>query len=137
MEQNNIIVTAPDHERLGRLIEQNGNGRDRSSALQLEEELARAFVVGQTEVPADVVTMNSRFVYVDEETGAKSTVTLVYPNEAAPADGKLSVLSPVGAALIGLRVGQSIQWPLPNGRKRRLRVETLMYQPESAGDFHL
>lgn len=137
METINITLTSPDHERLGRLIEQNGNGRDRQSAVLLEEELSRALVVSPNDVPPDVVTMNSRFDYVDEGTGVKNTVTLVYPQEASPSEGKISVLSPVGAALIGLRVGQSITWTLPNGRTRKLRIEAIHYQPEAAGDHNL
>ena len=97
----------------------------------LANELDRAIVVPSERIPRDVVTMNSRVVYADESAGIARGVVLVFPSEADPWSGRVSVLAPVGCALLGLRVGQSIDWNLPNGRRHRLRVERILYQPQS------
>jgi regulator of nucleoside diphosphate kinase len=80
--------------------------------------------------------MNSEVVYEDFATGARRTVRLVYPKDADASRGWISVLAPIGSALLGLRVGQEIEWQLPTER-RRLFVVEIRYQPESRGDFHL
>ncbi|MCC7548928.1 MAG: nucleoside diphosphate kinase regulator [Burkholderiales bacterium] len=98
---------------------------------QLEEELDRATIVPSAAVPATVVTMHSRVRYLDESTGERRDVEIVYPEQADVAAGKISVLAPVGTALLGLSVGQPIDWRFPDGRTRRLRVEALLFQPES------
>jgi regulator of nucleoside diphosphate kinase len=100
---------------------------------ELQHELERAVIVSSEAVPRDVVTMNSRVLYVDETTGERRLVQIVYPEEADAGAGKVSVLAPVGAALLGLSVGQAIEWAFPDGSTRRLRVEDVSYQPESAG----
>lgn len=100
---------------------------------ELQRELERAIVVSSEAVPRDVVTMNSRVLYVDETTGERRLVKIVYPEEADASEGKVSVLAPVGAALLGLSIGQAIQWDFPDGSRRRLRVEDVSYQPESSG----
>lgn len=97
----------------------------------LANELERAIVVPAERIPRDVVTMNSRLIYADESAGTAREVVLVFPGEADPWSGRVSVLAPVGCALLGLRVGQSIDWNLPNGRRHRLRVERILYQPQS------
>ncbi len=99
---------------------------------QLQYELDRAIVVSSEAVPRDVVTMNSHVRYVDEATGERRSVKIVYPDDADARHGKISVLAPVGAALLGLSLGQSIEWEFPGGR-RRVRVEEVVYQPESSG----
>lgn len=99
---------------------------------ELQHELERAVVVAPEAVPPDVVTMNSRVRYVDETTGERRLVQIVYPAESDAREGKVSVLAPVGAALLGLSVGQAIEWDFPDGSRRRLRVEDVSYQPESA-----
>jgi regulator of nucleoside diphosphate kinase len=122
-----IYLTPEDLELLSQLLEAQP-GRFK----QLEEELARCVVVARDEIPDDVVTMNSRVVFEDETTGERREVTLVYPREADIDAGKISVLVPVGTALLGLRVGQSIDWALPSGEKHRYRVVAVPYQPESS-----
>jgi regulator of nucleoside diphosphate kinase len=84
-------------------------------------------------VPPDVVTMNSQVVCIDETTGAEHTLRLVYPDMADVARQYVSVLAPMGAALLGLSIGQAIDWPMPGGRTSRLRVERVLYQPEASG----
>lgn len=99
-------------------------------------ELDRAQIVAPTAVPADVVTMNSRVTLVDCESMEKMDVTLVFPADADADSGRVSVLAPVGTAIIGYREGDTIEWPVPSG-VRQLRIETVHYQPEAAGDMDL
>lgn len=129
-----IYVTEKDLERLEAVM--TGMATNPTAAL-LENELARARVVPSEEVPADVVTMNSRVRYVDVRSGEEREVTLVYPNAANFEMGRVSVLAPVGAALLGLAVGDEIDWPMPAGDERRLRVVAVPFQPEAAGRFDL
>lgn len=125
-----ITVTDRDLERLTRCIEQYSDGRFAAQAEALEIELARAAVVPASEVPGDVVTMSSRLVVEDVRNGGRRTITLVYPEEADSDAGKVSVLAPMGSAVLGLRVGDEIDWDLPGGRKARFRIIEVAYQPE-------
>lgn len=125
-----IIVTDLDLQRLRTVLDHH----DVPTAEALDAELHRAVVVPQREVPADVVTMNSDVLYEDESTGARRTVRVVYPRDADAGRGWVSVLAPIGSALLGLRVGQHIDWNVPAGR-RRLRIVDVPYQPEAAGDL--
>lgn len=125
-----IIVTDLDLARLRTVLDHH----DVPTAEALDTELHRAVVVPQREVPADVVTMNSDVIYEDESTGARRTVRVVYPRDADAGRGWVSVLAPIGSALLGLRVGQHIDWNVPAGR-RRLRIVEVPYQPEAAGDL--
>ena len=95
----------------------------------LQDELERATVVAADVVPPGVVTMNSRVRYFDEHSGVCREIELVYPEHADIADAKISVLAPVGTALLGLEVGQSIDWPFPSGETRRLRVQQVLDPP--------
>lgn len=130
MLETKIIVTDVDLERLQPVIEQS----DTPLAEALDAELRRAVVVAQRDVPPDVVTMNSELVYEDVATGVQRVVRLVYPRDADATAGRISVLAPIGAALLGLHVGQEIEWRVPSGVKR-IRVAELRYQPEAAGDL--
>lgn len=126
-----IILSRFDQERLERLLDKVGPRPDLDA---LREEIERAQVVEPESVPGNVVTMNSIVRFVDEESGLESEVKLVFPGHADVESHRISVLAPVGSALLGLSVGDSIDWPLPNGRTRRMRVLALTYQPEAAGD---
>ena len=126
-EPPSLCLTQDDLERLSDLLDAQG-GR----FAKLEGELARAVVVPREKIPRNVVTMNSRVIFENETTGERREVTLVYPGEADIDAGKISILVPVGTALLGLRVGQSIDWQLPSGEKHRYRVIGVPYQPESA-----
>ena len=88
------------------------------------------------EVPGDVITMNSRFELLDLRSGEAELYTLVYPEEESPEQGRLCVLSPMGMALLGARVGDIVRWN-GTGVPRAAEVLRLLYQPEAAGDFHL
>lgn len=97
--------------------------RQYSLSHELADELDRAIVVRTEQVPANVVSMHTRCTYIDQSIGMQREIELVYPDEADPATGKISVLTPVGSALIGLREGQEIAWEFPDGSTRRLKVE--------------
>jgi regulator of nucleoside diphosphate kinase len=132
-----IYVTRQDKTRLDALLEGPISGRNREAAEALESELVQAKIVAPEEIPPDVVTMNSTVRFVDEDSADERVITLVYPKDADPAEGKVSVLAPVGAALLGLSVGQRIEWPVPGGRVKKLRIAAVLYQPEAAGDSDL
>lgn len=127
-----ITITRLDLQRLERLLD--GLEDFGSTASALETELARAQVVGHTEVPAGVVTMNSRVHCREESSGKDYHLTLVYPQDAG-AEGTVSVLAPVGCALLGLSVGQHIDWPAPGGKTLKLTLLAVEYQPEAAGEY--
>ena len=131
-QEPRIVVTSTDMERLRTLIDTTAG--DKADAL--DAELLRAEVVEPTQVPPDVVTMNSRVVYRDEDTGETREVTLSYPKDASLEQGRVSVLAPVGAALLGLSVGQEMEWQLPGGKLKRLRIVSVTYQPQAAGHHH-
>jgi regulator of nucleoside diphosphate kinase len=95
----------------------------------LQRELGRAAVVPAREAPPNLVTMNSRVLYADQTAGVRRSVKLVYPHQA-DGRGRLSVTSPLGTALLGLRTGQEIEWDFPGGDRRRLRIEKVVTQPE-------
>ncbi len=94
--------------------------------------MGRASIVADEELPKDVVSMNSKVRLQDLETGQETIVTLVYPNDANIEENKISILAPVGSALIGLQVGQVIQWPVPSGQEKRFKVLAVLSQKESA-----
>lgn len=136
-DQPSIYLTQVDLDRLFDLVETYGPGAGPGAdrLKQLESELVRAVVVPRDQIPKDVVTMNSRVVFEDETTGEKREITLVYPKQADIGSGKVSVLVPVGTALLGVKVGQSIDWELPNGAKHRYKVVAVPFQgdPTDAG----
>lgn len=128
-QEPRIVVTSTDMERLRTLIDTTSGDQ----AETLDGELLRAEVVDASEIAPDVVTMNSRVQYRDEDTGEVREVTLSYPKDVSLEPGRVSVLAPVGAALIGLSVGQEIEWEQPGGRHKRLRILSVTYQPQAAG----
>ncbi len=136
--QKRIYITDFDRTRLEALIKEarNRNSRDIKHLDDLEGELARAVIVSSEDVPGDVVTMNSQVVLKDLDSGEVMTIALSFPQDAKPEENRISVLAPVGTAIIGYRTGDLVEWQVPAG-VRRLRVEDILYQPESAGDFHL
>lgn len=115
-----IIVSGMDFDRLERLVA--AASPESRTADFLAREIARATIVPSGFLLRGVVAMGSEVEFRDDATGRSRTVNLVYPDQADLDDGKLSVLSPVGAALIGLSVGQSIEWETPTGDRRSLTV---------------
>ncbi|CTP90985.1 nucleoside diphosphate kinase regulator [Xanthomonas translucens pv. arrhenatheri] len=116
-----LIVSSHDLARLEALLESPAL-QQHPAALALGEELGRATVLAPEQIPADIVAMHSRVECEDELQGERHQLTLVYPHEADAAQDRVSVLAPVGSALLGLAVGQSIDWQAPGGRPLRLRV---------------
>lgn len=129
-----ITVSRIDLERIEALLERVPNA-EAAKFDALRSELDRADVLEPEAMPANTVTMNSTVMFEDEDNGEKLTLTLVYPSGAGAA-GTVSILAPVGSALLGLAKDQEIDWPMPDGRSRRLRVLEISYQPEAAGHFH-
>jgi regulator of nucleoside diphosphate kinase len=115
-----IHVTHADLDRLRALVDQHLAGRDAQAAEQLDAELDRAVPIEVA--PPDLVTMNARVAFVDLSSGVRRELVLVYPRDADVSAGRVSVLAPIGAALLGLSVGEEIDWPLPDGRVARLRI---------------
>lgn len=130
-----IVITQLDNSRLRRLLSAPGV-RNSDAADALEDELDRAEVVDSTALPTDVVSMNSTVHLQECHSGREFELTVVYPEDAGEA-GRVSVLAPIGSALLGLAVGSEIEWPLPDSRTARIRVLGLRYQPEAAGDVDL
>jgi regulator of nucleoside diphosphate kinase len=138
MSDKPIKITEFDLERLKKLIENAHHTEYRGSdyLVRLQGELDRAQVVSPQAVPEDVVTMNSTVELLDLETGEQETYTLVFPEKADLARGRISILAPIGTAMLGYEIGDVFEWDVPAG-KRRLKVERILYQPEAAGDYHL
>ncbi|HXH83907.1 MAG TPA: nucleoside diphosphate kinase regulator [Candidatus Tectomicrobia bacterium] len=134
MTDRTIYVTESDMTRLRALLAnlRGGGWRDRRHLEQLEEELDRAEVVPSSDIPHDVVTMNSCVRVTDLTTGRERTMTLVFPAEADADGGKVSIIAPAATALLGYRVGDTVEWDVPGG-KRTLRIDEMLYQPEAAG----
>lgn len=113
-----VVISSRDYEGILAITEKTS-----AAAVEaLEKELSRAEVVNTPEFPVDVVAMNSYVSFVDLDSHQNTSVTLVYPSEANVDEKKISILSPIGTALIGLRIGGKINWTLPNGKVRRLQV---------------
>jgi regulator of nucleoside diphosphate kinase len=138
MQKRNIFVTEFDAHRLGRLVEEAREfSQEKEDHLaDLERELAHATIITPQEVPPDVITMNSKVRLTNLDSGKEVTYTLVFPEVADAEQNAISVLAPIGTAMLGFRVGSEIEWKVPAG-VRRFKVEEILYQPEAAGDFHL
>ena len=134
-----IWLTEQDYKRLRNvLVEHTRQSRSIERELEtLEELLELARVVQAESVPENVVTMNSRVLFRDVGSDEQGTVTIAYPADANASSGRISVLSPVGTALIGAAEGQEVEMPLPHGQTRRIRIQSVLYQPEAQGDFAL
>lgn len=138
MAGRTIHITRYDMDRLLELID-GLRSTPKAGKLDLdllEKELNEAILVDPEKVPEDVITMNSKVNVTDIESGEKMTYILVFPAEANISKNKLSILAPLGMALLGYRKGDIIEWIVPSGI-RKLKVEEILYQPEAAGDYHL
>jgi regulator of nucleoside diphosphate kinase len=134
--KNPIHITTQDKQRLEDLLieVEASDPRKHGDLKALKEELHRAVIVNPKDVAGDVITMNSRAEMRDLETGETVAFTLVFPSEADVDKEKISVLAPIGAGMLGYRVGDEFQWNVPGGL-RRMKVTQVYYQPEAAGDF--
>lgn len=134
---SSISITRFDKARLMRLLRSlDAAQQNREELADLEYELERGTEVESTEVAPDVVTMNSTVRVTDLDANTTHLYTIVFPSDADFEKGRISILSPLGTALLGYRAGDVVTWEMPRGT-RRLRIEELVYQPEAAGDFHL
>jgi len=133
-QRPNIILSSQDLDRLEALLDSLPATAFPGKA-ELLTELDRAEVVEPQEIPPDVVTMNStvRFAL---ESGEEFCLTLVYPKDTDGSADRISVLAPVGSALLGLSAGNYIEWPRPGGGMMKVRIVEVVYQPERAGEFH-
>ena len=127
-----LVVTSRDAARLRVLMRMDIAREQPDEIERLRQELDRAVIVSPHDVPRTVVTMHSRVVYVDDETGSQSEVQIVYPWACESRPGCVSVLDAVGTALLGLSIGAALRWALPDGRLMRLRVVDVPYQPAAA-----
>ena len=134
MQTYKIFITEPDMEQLSHMVDsaRTSANTDQEQLNMLEGELDRAQIVSPFRIPADVVTMHSRVRVKDLNANKDSTHTLVFPRDADFAQGRISVLAPVGTAILGCRTGNVIEWKVP-GVNRKLRIEEVLYQPERAG----
>ena len=138
-KESTIYITEVDLTRLRKLIEAaRDRGIDSNTPYmnKLEDELDRANIVDPMEIAMDAITMRSKVRLKDLESRKEMIYSLVFPNEADVDEGRISVLAPVGTAMIGYRVGDIIEWEVPSGL-RRLKVEEVLYQPEASGDYQL
>ncbi|MGJ0578297.1 nucleoside diphosphate kinase regulator [Xenorhabdus bovienii] len=135
MKKPKIIINELDAERLDSLLEQPAFANT-SIAEALNAELDRAEIVPPVEIPPDVVTMNSEIRFIDLGSNEERVRTLVYPASLQDSTKHLSVMAPLGAALLGLRVNDEITWQLPNSEKTRIKVLEIIHQPEAAGEYH-
>jgi regulator of nucleoside diphosphate kinase len=130
-----IILSEIDAERLERLLDSLSDSTFPGKA-ELQAEIDRAEVVAPADIPSNVVTMNSTVQFSMPSSKEVFSLTLVYPKDADGSGKTISVLAPVGSALLGLSKGDEIEWPKPGGGTLKVRVEQVLYQPERAGDFH-
>ncbi|GHE99922.1 nucleoside diphosphate kinase regulator [Thalassotalea profundi] len=131
-----IIISSLDAERLDNLLDSLGNnqfpGKD-----ELLTELDRADIVAPEEIPSNIVTMNSTVKFKEVSSGKEFSLTLVYPQEKHENNEIVSILAPVGSALLGLSEGDTIQWPKPGGGLLTVEIIEVIYQPERAGEYRL
>lgn len=131
-----IYITESDKLRLKNIIEteiKRGNALDKSMK-KLDEEVNSAKVVNSQQIPRDVITMNSRaLLNLDDE---EIEISLVYPEDADLSENKMSVLSPIGMAILGYKAGDTVEWEVPSG-VAQIQIKDIMYQPEAFGDYEL
>lgn len=133
MNEDGILITEKDYLRIKHVL----SFQKSEDFENLELELDRASIINDNEVPKDLVTMNSKVKFLNLQENREMTVSLVYPSDSNFSEGKISVLASLGSAIIGLRVGQEINWMFPDGKTRTLKILEVIYQPEANGHWHL
>ena len=136
MNKNTIYLTDKDYNRLLQVVQLQRQKNGLFVVAALSQELKRAKVVSAKEIPADVITMNSRVRLKEMRSAAELDLDIVYPKDADVGKRKVSVLAPVGTAVLGCKVGDEVKWPVAQGMVT-YKVQELIYQPEAAGDFNL
>jgi len=133
--QPDIIISELDYSRIDNLLRATpGIATNIKSALLTE--LERAELVAPEQIPANVVTMNSQVKFSVISTGVTFTLKLVYPKDMDDSGNTISILAPVGSAMLGLKEGDEIDWQDGQGGMLQVRIETIEYQPERAGEYH-
>lgn len=134
MEKRKIYITEKDKTRLKKLFTTTIGFRnhDLKNLKDLLNELERAEVIEDEDSMEDVIMMNSTVIVKDLDSGNDLVYTIVYPEQANSSENKISILAPIGTALLGYKVGDTIEWEVPAG-KRRLKVKEILYQPETTG----
>ena len=138
MSKKLIYITNNDMKRLRELImvaKEFGN-KDKKYLRELEDELDKGEVVNSRDIPNNIITMNSKVRLRDINTQKEMICWLVFPDDSNADQGKISILAPIGTALLGYKVGDIIEWKVPAG-VTKLKVEEILYQPEAAGDYQL
>lgn len=130
-----ITITSNDLQRLEKLLEAQPRNMP-PNILSLEEELNLAEVVEPENIPPTVVTMNSVVRFKVNSSTEEFTQTLVYPKDIDGSSDKISILAPVGSALLGMSEGDEIEWPKPDGGKVKVRIVEIVQQPERSGEYH-
>ncbi|WP_404341437.1 nucleoside diphosphate kinase regulator [Pseudoalteromonas mariniglutinosa] len=130
-----LIISSLDADRLYDLMESLPAGSF-AGEKELEAELSRANIVEPKDMPANVVTMNSTVNFIVEETQEAFTRTLVYPKDSDASGETISILAPIGSALLGLSQNDEIEWPKPDGGRVKVKITRVTYQPERAGELH-
>jgi len=133
MDETTIFITEKDYARI-RNVMSSVNSTDYEN---LDLELERAKIISDDEVPPDLVTMNSRVKFFNIQENKEMVVTIVYPDDANDDEGRVSILDPLGSALIGLLENREINWMFPDGKTKTLRILKVLYQPEANQDWHL
>ncbi len=135
MNQPSIYITTQDAEKLRKLMREAYHSDYRGSDYlkKLAGEIEKASVVQPDQIPSNVITLNSTARLVDQQTNEEMIYTLVFPEDADPSQGKISILAPIGTAMLGYKVGDTFEWDTPGG-KRIIRVKEILYQPEASGD---
>lgn len=131
-----IIISERDAERLDKLLDSFPEKAFPGKA-ELELEIARAEIVESKKIPASVVTMNSRVKFRVSSSNEEFNLSLVYPKGVNNKGDTISILAPVGSALLGLSEGDEISWPKPGGGILNVQIKEIIYQPERSGDYHL
>lgn len=133
---NKIYITQSDADKIRGLLREAENTLYRGSQYiqQLKQEIDRAIIVQPRDITPDVITLNSSAMLLDIESGERMELTVVFPEHADVGRGKISVFAPVGAAMLGYKVGDVFEWETPDGN-RKLRVEKIIEQPEASGDY--
>ena len=136
MTPRTLYITEHDKKRLVELagVATEFGSHARKDIESLVKELERAVIVAPQNVPPDVVTMNSKVALLDLDTSERMEYVLACPKDANIDNGSISVLAPIGTAILGYAKGDVVEWPVPSG-KRRIRIEDILYQPEAAWDY--
>ena len=136
MKKKRLVISSRDYTKLKQIIGGEGEASLSENLKNLAAELSNAIILEPEEIPPDVITMTSRVRFMDVEEDEELVFSLVYPEDSDTSQGKLSILAPIGTALLGYRVGDEVRWKVPAGLKK-FRIEEIIYQPEANGDYLL